>query len=237
MKWYRIGALALLGLAIVALAGVGRPEGAGGASTSPSSGITVTGNGSVKAVPNQADFSLGVQTHGSNAADALTANSERMRRVIAALEAAGIAKTDVQTQEVSVSPDYSNNGQAGGYTARNTVSVKIRDLAKAGNVIDAASKAGANNVYGPTLSRSDQDHLQAKALRSAFDNARVKAQALADAANVRLGSVSAITEGFNGLPEPMFAPAGRAASSDAKAPVQPGTQDIQATVTVTFAIG
>src|SRR6202011_1283333 len=131
MKWYRLGALALLGLAIVALAGVGRPEGAGGASTSPSSAISVTGNGSVKTVPNEADFSLGVQTHGSSAADALTTNSERMRTVIAALEAAGIAKADVQTQDVSVSPDYSSNGQASGFTARDTVSVKIRDLAKA----------------------------------------------------------------------------------------------------------
>jgi uncharacterized protein YggE len=235
MKWYRLGALALLGLAIVALAGVGRPEGAGGASTSPSPGITVVGNGSMKAVPNEADFSLGVQTHGSNAADALTANSERMRRVIAALEAAGIAKADVQTQDVSVSADYSSNGLAGSYTARNSVSVKIRDLAKAGDVLDAASKAGANDVYGPSLARADRQQLEAKALRSAFDNARVKAQALADAANVRLGGVTAITEGFQGGPEPYFAAAQRSAGK--AAPIQPGTQDIQATVTVTFAIG
>jgi uncharacterized protein YggE len=235
MKPIRIAVLVVLGAAVVALAGVGRPESAGGASK-PAGGITVTGTGSVKSVPDEAEFTLGVQTHGSTAREALAANSGRMHRVIDAVRAAGIAKGDVKTQEVSVSPSYGDNGPVDGYTARNSVSVRIRELAKAPDVLDGASKAGANEVYGPTLSRSDQEGLQAKALRSAVENAKSKAQALADAAGVRLGSVTAISEGFSGGPEPMYAFATARASAD-KAPIEPGTQDVQASVTVTFAIG
>jgi len=229
MKPIRIAALVAVGAAVVAFAGVGRPDLAGGASQ-PSGGITVTGTGTVQSVPDKAEFSLGVDSTGPTARKALAANSERMRRVLAALFAAGVAKGDVQTQDVSVSRSYPDNG----YSADNTVSVTINDLAKAGSILDAATNAGANNVYGPTLTRSDQDELQAKALRAAVDGARAKARVLADAAGVLLGSVTSITEGVD-EPSPVYAAdmARRAAS----APIEPGKQQTQATVRVTFAIG
>jgi uncharacterized protein YggE len=158
-----------------------------------------------------------------------------MRRVIAAVKAAGVDKNDVKTQDVSVSANYVDEGRIDGYSARNSVLVTIRNLSKAGPILDAASNAGANEVYGPTLSRSDEDELQQKALRSAVENARTKAQALAGAAGVQLGRVTAITEGASGGWQPYYA-AERALAKDA-APIEPGTQDSQATVTVTFAIG
>jgi len=229
MKPIRIAALVLVGAAVVAFAGVGRPDLAGGASE-PSGGITVTGTGTVQSVPDQAQFSLGVQTNGPTAREALAANSERMRRVLAALFAAGVVKGDVQTQDVSVSKSYPGNG----YSAANSVSVTIRQLAKAGSILDAASNAGANDIYGPTLTRSDQEGLQAKALGAAVDNARAKARVLAEAAGVRLGSVTAITEGGN-QPVPVYEAAfvQRAPS----APIEPGKQQTSATVRLTFAIG
>ena len=116
------------------------------------------------------------------------------------------------------------------------MSVTIRDLAKAGSILDAASNAGANNVYGPTLSRSDQDELQAKALSDAVDNARAKARALADAAGVQLGSVTAIRES-GAEPMPYFDAALAKSTRAPEAPIEPGKQEIQATVRVTFAIG
>jgi uncharacterized protein YggE len=158
-----------------------------------------------------------------------------MHRVIAAVRSAGVAKGDVKTQDVSVSPSYEDEGRINGYSARNSVLVTIRDLSKAGAVLDAASNAGANEVYGPTLSRSDEDALQARALRDAVSNARMKAEALADAAGVSLGRVTAITEGFSGGPQPYYDSAVRLKAE--AAPIEPGTQDTQATVTVTFAIG
>jgi uncharacterized protein YggE len=235
VKPIRIAIAVLFGAAVVALAGVGRPESAAGGADKPSGGITVTGTGKLKAVPDQAEFSLGVQSEGRTAREALAANSERMKHVLAALRAAGVAKEDIQTQDVSVSPSYEDKGQISGYTTRNSVSVRIRILARAGAVLDAATNAGANDVYGPSLSRSDREALQAKALRSAVADARAKAEALADAAEVQLGSVTAIEEGSEGGYEPYFAATLQAQAADA--PIEPGKQEIQARVTVTFAIG
>lgn len=235
MKLMRIAVLVAVGAAVVALAGVGRPESAGGASK-PAGGITVTGLGTVTSVPNEAEFSLGIQTKGETAREALAANSEKMERVLAALKSAGVDSRDIKTQNISVSPSYAEEGQIDGYTAGNSVSVKIHDLSKAGEVLDAASNAGANEVYGPSLSRSDQDELQSKALRDAVADARKKAEVLADAAGVDLGPVTAITEGFAGGPEPYYAEAGARLAADKAVPIEPGTQDVQATVTVTFAI-
>jgi uncharacterized protein YggE len=233
MKPIRIAALVVVGATVVALAGVGRPDLAGGASE-PSGGITVTGAGAVQTTPDQAEFTLGVQSEGPTAREALAANSGRMRRVLAALIAAGVAKKDVQTQDVSLSQTYSSDGRPDGYSAHNSVSVTIRVLAKAGSVLDAASNAGANDVYGPTLSRSDEAGQQAKALRAAVDNARAKARVLAEAAGVQLGRVTAITENGN-EPEPDYPV--ELAQRSADAPIEPGRQQVQATVRVTFAIG
>lgn len=233
MKPIRIAAAVAVAAAVVAFAGVGRPDLAGGASE-PSGGITVTGTGTVQTIPDQAEFTLGVQTEGATAREALAANSERMRRLLAALSAAGVAKEDVRTQDVSLSRSYSSDGQVDGYSAHNSVSVTIRNLQKADSVLDAASKAGANDVYGPTLTRSDQDELQAKALRVAVENARAKASVLADAAGVQLGSVTAISESGDGAPMPYFDAA--LSKRAPEAPIEPGKQDIQATVEITFAI-
>lgn len=233
MKPIRIAAIVAIGAAVVALAGVGRPDLAGGASE-PSGGITVTGTGTLETVPDQAVFTLGVQTEGPTAREALAANSEQMRRVLDALSAAGVANEDIRTQDVSVSQSYSSDGQVDGYSAHNSVSVTIRNLAKAGSVLDAASNAGANDVYGPTLTRSDQDELRAKALRSAVDEARAKARVLADAADVQLGSVTAISESGDGAPVPYFDAV--LSKRAPEAPIEPGKQDIQASVKITFAI-
>lgn len=234
MKPFRIAVLVVLAAAVVAFAGVGRPESAGSAEK-PTGGITVTGVGTITSVPDEAAFTIGVQTQGTTARIALSSNSARMRHVIAALKAAGVDESDIKTQDVSVSKNYEDEGSADSYSARNSVLVTIRDLSKAGPILDAASNAGANEVYGPTLSRSDEDELQAKALRGAVEDARKKAEALADAAGVRLGRVTAMTEGFAGAPQPYYDSAMRLAKTDA--PIEPGTQDSQATVTVTFAIG
>jgi uncharacterized protein len=233
MKPMRIAVLVVLAAAVVAFAGVGRPESAGSAEK-PAGGITVTGVGTITSVPDEAAFTIGVQTQGSTAREALAANSQQMRRVIDAVKAAGVEKSDIKTQDVSVSANYADEGRIDGYSARNSVLVTIHDLSKAGAILDAASNAGANEVYGPMLSRSDEDELQAKALRGSVEDARKKAEALADAAGVRLGRVTAMTEGFAGGPQPYYDSGVRALKAEAL--IEPGTQDTQATVTVTFAI-
>jgi len=233
MKTLRIVIAALVVLVIAALSGIGRPEAAESASEEADGGITVTGIGRVDTVPDEAEFSLGITTEGRTAGGALAANSERMRKLIEALRAAGVAERDIQTRDVSVGSDYDETGRSDDFVANNTVSVLIRDLDRAGSVLDAAAQAGANNVYGPSLTRSNLEGLEAKALENAVANARKRAETLADAAGVELGSVTAVIGAAAGIPGPMELRAADAASSP---PIEKGTQEIQATVTVTFAI-
>ena len=99
-------------------------------------------------------------------------------------------------------------------------------------MLDAATRAGANNVYGPSLTRSNREGLEAKALEDAVANARKRATALAEAAGVDLGAVTAITETG---PE-VYGEAFRALDVSSSPQIEKGTQEIQASVTVTFAI-
>jgi uncharacterized protein YggE len=155
-----------------------------------------------------------------------------MRRVVAALRRADVAAADIRTETVFLSPRMSEDGTAiAGYTAVNSVSVQVRDLDRAGTLIDAAVAAGANQVSGPVLLRSDEVALYRSALRAAFASARVKAQTLADALDVPLGRVVAVEEAAGATPLPN---AERAA--DTATPIEPGTHEVQASVTVTFAI-
>jgi uncharacterized protein len=236
MKTIRIAAAALLVLAAAALSGIGRPETAGGASEDPREGITVTGIGHVDAVPDEAEFSLGITTNAQTARAALTANSARMQRLIAALKAAGVAERDIKTQNVSVGPSYDGGPEkTEGYAATNSVSVRIQQIDRAGAVLEAASNAGANQVYGPALTREDREGLEQKALENAVANARKRADTLAKAAGVDVGRVAAIVEGAD---RGSFYEGGRVAMDavSTPAPIEKGTEEITASVTVTFAI-
>ena len=230
MRPARIAAVAALLLAAVALAGVARPDAARSAEDAPA-GITVTGTGTVTAVPDRATFWFGVQTEGRTASQALAANTSAMRRVVDALRDAGIAAADLQTQGVSVGTRMTETGETAGYTATNSVSARIRDLGRVGAVIDAAVAAGANQVNGPELTRSNAAELYRNALRRAYADARAKAQVLAETTGVSLGAVVNVVEA-GGVPVPL----GAGRQADAETTVLPGTQEIQASATVTFAV-
>ena len=157
-----------------------------------------------------------------------------MRRVLAALRSAGA--TDLQTQYVSLSPRYVDNGAVQGYSAHNSVSATIKELARTGAVIDAAVAAGANQISGPSLTHGDPESLYRQALAAAVADARTKAQALAAAANVSLGRVTAVVEGGS-APTPMPLTAAKAAADAVSStPIEPGQREIGATVSVTFSI-
>lgn len=237
MKRTRMGALAL-GAAAAALT-VAVAGGAAGAvrDTSAASAtvrsITATGSGAALSVPNRAAFSFGVTTQAKTASGALNGNNTEMRKVIDAIKrAGGMASKDVQTSSVSLSPRYSGNGEdIVGFTATNLVNATIRGVSRSGAVIDAAVNAGANQVYGPTFTRADETVLYRRALSAAVANARGKAQTLAGAAKVRLGRVRSIVESSVGP-----VPIAEKAAADAAAPIEPGTQRIEASVTVEFAL-
>jgi uncharacterized protein YggE len=215
-------------------AGVGLPLLAGAAeSAAADSSVTVSGSATADAVPDTASTSFGVTTQAATASAALAQNSAEAARVIAAVKAAGVAAKDIRTQAVSLQPRTSETGEAIlGYTASNSIAVTVRELERLGAVIDAAVAAGANTVDGPSLTRGDTDALYRAALKSAIADARTKAEALAEAAKRSLGAVQSIAEGS--APQPLPVIAKDAATA---VPIEPGTQQIQATVTVTFALG
>jgi uncharacterized protein YggE len=221
-------------LAIAALAAVLLTGGAE-AATSPGTGtITVSGTGTVSAVPDQASFSFTVQTKATTAAAALSRNATVTRAVITAVEDAGVPDADIQTSQVSLDPVTSNDGTSiVAFTASDSIDVTKLAIAKAGAVVDAAVGAGATGVSGPSLQISSQDAIYAKALKAAVAQAKTKAQALADAAGLSLGGVVTIVEG-DGAAVPL--PYAQGAAKDVT-PIEPGTQAVQATVTVTFALG
>jgi uncharacterized protein len=226
----RIAIAAALLLAVAALAGVARPEGAHAVDAVPTTdSVTVGGSGSVVAVPTQASLSLGVESRGDTAKAALAANARAMRKVIDAVKAAG--GRDVGTQAVSLSEALDDNGELKGYAASNTVSTTI-DVKQAGAVIDAAVGAGANQVYGPSLSVDDQSALYRQALKAAVVDAHARAETLAEAAGRTLGKVTSISEGGSGpVPVEAFQ---KAAAADASTPIEAGTQETTASVSVTF---
>jgi uncharacterized protein YggE len=233
VKLARIAVLAAAGLAVAAFTGVFQPSGAQSAAGETAGGITVTGSGSANVTPDRASLAFGTVSQSRTASAAMAASSQAVTRVIDALRKAGVAKADIQTSEVSLSPRFNDTGETIiGYTATNSVTATVRKLADAGDVIDAAVGAGANQVSGPSLLASDQDAAYRNALKTAVADARGKAETLAGAAGVTLGKVTAVVEG--GATPITFA---AGAAKDSVTPIEPGTQEIEASVSVTFALG
>jgi uncharacterized protein len=221
-------ALAALSVAVVALL-AGAAE-AGGAVAAQHS-IVVTGDGSVSTVPDRAQLSFGVTTNAKTASAALRANAAEMTKVIVALKEQGGAP--IRTDFVSLSPRTTPSGEEiVGYTATNSVTVTLLDLSRIGAAIDGAVEAGANQVSGPSLVRSQQDALYRQALRAAIANAKGKAQTIAGASGLHLRRITDVTEG-GPVPLPTV---NRAAGAAPPTPIEPGTQLVEATVTVTFAV-
>jgi uncharacterized protein len=232
MKIVQIGAVAAVVAAGVAFAGVGRPDSASGSSPSTRS-VTVTGTGSVDAVPNRAGLVVGVSTDAATARAALAANAEKAARVIEALRSTGVAKQDLQTADVSVSPSWDDRGKRDGFTAHSSVQVKVREVARAGSILDSAVAAGATETSGPSFDRGDREALYRSALKVAFADARAKAATLAREAGASLGGVLRIEESPAATgPIPMYA----TTLERSPTPVEPGTQEVQATISVTFSL-
>jgi uncharacterized protein YggE len=224
----RIALAAGILLAAAALAGVLRPEGAGAEDPAAATDtVTVTGTGVVTAVPDRAEISAGVETRAPTAKGALSANGAAMQKVIDALRANG--GKNVTTQTVSLSTAFDQNGQPNGFAASNVASAETT-LNGAGALIDAAVAAGANTIYGPSLSRSDADELYRQALAKAVDDAKERATVLAKAAGRSLGGVTAIVESGS-APIPFAAKASAAQDST---PVVSGPQETEASVSVTY---
>lgn len=199
--------------------------------------ITVTGTARVEAVPDLATVSVGVTTRAATAAAALAASSEAMTAVMAGLDGAGVAAADRQTSQLSLSPVYGGDRDGGepeatAFQADNTVTVRVRDIARLGEIIDALTKAGANRLYGVGFELSEPREALDGARRAAVADARARAELYAEAARVTLGPVISLREGAGGGPMPMYA---RAEAASA-VPIAEGTVTLTAEVEVVYGI-
>ena len=157
--------------------------------------ITVTGIATVRAKPDEAVVSLGVHTEAEKAQEAMEQNAAKMNQVFAALEDLGIGDADLATSYISLNPMWTSDGrEVTGFQADNTVDVTIHEMGKVGKVIDAAVDAGANIANGITFRLSDANAGVNEALAKAVENARTKADAMAEAADATVGEVLTIAE-------------------------------------------
>lgn len=196
--------------------------------------ITVTGEGSVAVAPDAAVIRIGVSTQGKTAAEASSANAQKMAAVLGAIKDAGIAERDVQTAALSLQPQY-ESGKPGaprlvGFQVSNQVTVKIRDTKALPGVLDHAISAGANEMSGIEFVVSAQSKLLDRARGEAIADARRKAELYAQAAGGHVGRVVSIVEEGAPMPRPMVA----AMRAGAAVPVAPGEQTLKAAVTVSY---
>jgi uncharacterized protein YggE len=213
--------------------GAWAPVAAGAATSSRT--ITVVGTGEVRGTPDVADLVIGVSGRAANATDVLARIGDRAQKVIGALHDAGISDDDIQTADLSVQPVTNDQGDVTGYQATNTVTARIRDLSKAGGVVDAAAaKAGDDiRVQGITFSIDDDSALLAAARTKATKRARAQAEQLASGAGVDVGEVRSITETTAAVPLTFGADA---AEKAAGTPVMPGSETLTVQAKVVFAI-
>jgi uncharacterized protein YggE len=205
--------------------------------------ITVIGTGRASVQPDLADLRLGVTITAPTVESARSANSSTLAAVIAKLKAIGIEDRDLQTSIVSVSPqyDYSREGappRLAGYTFSNLVAAVVRDIERVGDAIDAALTAGATNVDHIAFRVADQSAAEREAREAAVADARLKAETFAAAAGVKIEGVAAIVESGAPIPYPMPVAERMAyAVKDASTPIEPGTNEVVATVTIAYLIG
>jgi hypothetical protein len=203
--------------------------------------LTVAVAGESTRVPDVAVISAGVVTQAPDARAAMRDNSARMTQVIAALKKAGVAERDIQTSNVSLNPQYRyRENQAPdlvGYQASNTVTVKLRNIGKAGDAIDALVTAGANQVNGPTFSLDKPEAASDEARADAMRKARARAELYASAAGMQVKRVVSISEGVSyqpPYPVPMVAMKAEMADAVAAPPVAAGEVGANVNITVVF---
>jgi uncharacterized protein YggE len=211
-------------------------------------GIWVDGQGKVTVTPNIVQVNMGVQSQAPTVAEAQAQASAAMDKVIAALTENGVDKKDIQTQNFNIQQllkydNYNQNNSITGYQVNNMVNVKIRAVDKAGTIIDAAAKAGGDNIringVNFTVDQPEQYYAQARQL--AMTDALAKAKDLAKLSGVTLARATYLTESVNGNYQPYFnapmAMAGSQLSASVPAPyINPGQSDIILIVQVSYSI-
>ncbi len=206
--------------------------------------LDISATGEVKAVPDIAIISAGVVTQAADAASAMTANATKMKAAVAALKATGVADKDIQSQSISLQPQYryvaNKPPVITGYQASNQITIRFRDIGKAGSVLDALVKQGINQIEGPALTIDKpevaMDEARVKAMTALRARADVYARSLGMSVK-RIVAISEASRGFDG-PQPMMMRSNMAMTEQAAdTQIAPGEQAISVTVNAVFELG
>lgn len=229
----------------LALAGAGVPATAAAQDarlvTLAGTRLDIVAEGRVTRVPDVARINAGVVTQAPSATQALQGNAQRIARVVAALRRAGVAERDIQTSQITLNPDYRyREGQPPlltGYQASNSVSLRFRDIANAGRILDALVAEGANQINGPSLEIDRPEAALDEARAAAIRTARARAELYARATGKRVGRLLSISEGGGFRPEPIIVTGTRVQSvsaQDVGTKLQPGEQDVTVQIQVSY---
>lgn len=224
--------LALIGLAAPAHAGVVNITAQGPV-------IEVVTAQTVESEPDEATVGAGVTTRARTAVDSMAANATKMTTVIARIKALGIAAQDIQTSGVNLSPSYQYQPDNAppvflGYDVTNTVSVRLRNLARIGPVLDALVAAGANSINGPMFRRENDGAAREEARKLAFQAAEAQARSLARLAGYSGVKLLEVGEGYTQQPGEIIVTGKRMAAQAASTPVEPGRVGTQVQLTVKY---
>ena len=200
--------------------------------------LTLSAEASANAEPDVADIGAGVVTQATEASAALSANAEKMTRVVAALRKAGIAERDIQTSGLNLQPQYRYEQNQPpvltGYQVNNRVSVTLRDLRQAGKIIDTLVAEGANQVDGPSFRVDKPEPLMDKARAEAVRIGKSRADLYARAAGMKVRRILSMSEQGSSQPMPMPMPRVMAMEAKADSPIAPGEVRLAATLTMVF---
>jgi len=235
---YYLAAVAIVAIVLISAVATTRPITIQTANQPPQTKtLQVTGQGTVSAMPDEALLLLAVQTQATSATEASSDNAGTMSSVMDALVNVGISKSAIQTVSYSLTPVYENNPDQTtppkiiGYAARNAIQVNVTDFSLVGRALDAAVKAGANEVQGVTftLSAAASSTIERQASQLAIQDAEGKAKAVASTLGVSLVGPVSVTPGY--VFQPVFQ---SLVPSAAQTPIQPGSLQVTATVQITY---
>ena len=202
--------------------------------------LDVVAAGEVTRVPDIARISAGVVTQAPTATAAIQQNAQRMERVRAALKRAGIADRDIQTSSINLNPEYRYEENRPpilvGYRAGNEVSVRFRDIANTGRILDALVAEGANQINGPMLMLDKPDEAMDEARAAALRTAQARAAMYARQLGKSVTRILSVSEsGMPYQPRPMMMGEARGmAANQADMKIDPGEQTVTVNLTVTF---
>lgn len=201
--------------------------------------LDVTAQGETRRTPDIATITAGVVTQAADAASAMRENATRMDRVVTALKRAGIADRDIRTANISLSPQYryaqNEPPVITGYQASNNLTVRFRDIARAGTVLDTLVATGANQINGPDLGLDNPAAALDEARVDAVAKARARAELYAKAAGLRVKRILSISEASVDMPRPMPVMLRmEAADAAPSSKILPGEQALNVSLSVRF---